>query len=150
MPTKVISIVYHSIFKVLWHYWYYYSATNFCLFQMNEQLDCALDLMRRLPPQQITKNLCDLVDLVLKYRTFYPHNAVLARVLDGISCCVCVCLLHAGIVSRWLLGLSWFFAQRFPSTHATLCCKEIRVSKNNGTAPWNFVRDTLLRKEALL
>lgn len=32
--------------------------------QMNDQLECALDLMRRLPPQQITKNLCDLVDLV--------------------------------------------------------------------------------------
>uniref|UniRef100_A0A8C1UVF1 F-actin-capping protein subunit beta n=1 Tax=Cyprinus carpio TaxID=7962 RepID=A0A8C1UVF1_CYPCA len=32
---------------------------------MNEQqLDCALDLMRRLPPQQIEKNLSDLIDLV--------------------------------------------------------------------------------------
>lgn len=30
---------------------------------MESQLDCALDLMRRLPPQQITKNLCDLIDL---------------------------------------------------------------------------------------
>lgn len=29
-----------------------------------QQLDCALDLMRRLPPQQIEKNLCDLIDLV--------------------------------------------------------------------------------------
>jgi len=28
------------------------------------QLDCALDLMRRLPPQQIEKNLSDLIDLV--------------------------------------------------------------------------------------
>jgi len=27
------------------------------------QLDCALDLMRRLPPQQIEKNLIDLIDL---------------------------------------------------------------------------------------
>lgn len=31
---------------------------------MNDQLDHALDLMRRLPPQQIEKNLCDLIDLV--------------------------------------------------------------------------------------
>lgn len=32
---------------------------------MSEQeLDCALDLMRRLPPQQIEKNLSDLIDLV--------------------------------------------------------------------------------------
>ena len=28
-----------------------------------QQLDCALDLMRRLPPQQIEKNLSDLIDL---------------------------------------------------------------------------------------
>lgn len=28
------------------------------------QLDCALDLMRRLPPQQIERNLSDLIDLV--------------------------------------------------------------------------------------
>ncbi|XP_074596882.1 F-actin-capping protein subunit beta [Brevipalpus obovatus] len=31
---------------------------------MNDQLDHALDLMRRLPPQQIEKNLGDLIDLV--------------------------------------------------------------------------------------
>lgn len=30
----------------------------------DQQLDCALDLMRRLPPQQIEKNLADLIDLV--------------------------------------------------------------------------------------
>lgn len=29
-----------------------------------KQLDCALDLMRRLPPQQIERNLSDLIDLV--------------------------------------------------------------------------------------
>ena len=33
-------------------------------FQTDQQLDCALDLMRRLPPQQIEKNLSDLIDLV--------------------------------------------------------------------------------------
>lgn len=27
-------------------------------------MDCALDLMRRLPPQQIEKNLSDLIDIV--------------------------------------------------------------------------------------
>lgn len=32
--------------------------------QSERQLDCALDLMRRLPPQQIEKNLSDLIDLV--------------------------------------------------------------------------------------
>ena len=33
-------------------------------FQSEEQLNRALDLMRRLPPQQIEKNLSDLIDLV--------------------------------------------------------------------------------------
>lgn len=33
-------------------------------FQTDQQMDCALDLMRRLPPQQIEKNLTDLIDLV--------------------------------------------------------------------------------------
>lgn len=37
------------------------------LMQAEQQLDCALDLMRRLPPQQIEKNLSDLIDLVIKY-----------------------------------------------------------------------------------
>lgn len=32
-------------------------------FQSDLQMDCALDLMRRLPPQQIEKNLIDLIDL---------------------------------------------------------------------------------------
>lgn len=32
---------------------------------MDQQLDSALDLMRRLPPQQIEKNLSDLIDLVI-------------------------------------------------------------------------------------
>lgn len=36
----------------------------FLLLQTERQLDCALDLMRRLPPQQIEKNLSDLIDLV--------------------------------------------------------------------------------------
>lgn len=36
----------------------------FAVFQTDQQMDCALDLMRRLPPQQIEKNLTDLIDLV--------------------------------------------------------------------------------------
>ena len=38
--------------------------TVIILFQAEQQLDCALDLMRRLPPQQIEKNLSDLIDVV--------------------------------------------------------------------------------------
>ena len=34
------------------------------MLQTERQLDCALDLMRRLPPQQIEKNLSDVIDLV--------------------------------------------------------------------------------------
>lgn len=34
------------------------------ILQTEQQMDCALDLMRRLPPQQIEKNLSDLIDLV--------------------------------------------------------------------------------------
>ena len=36
-----------------------------------QQLDCALDLMRRLPPQQIEKNLSDLIDLVRLKTTLF-------------------------------------------------------------------------------
>ncbi|EQB78634.1 F-actin-capping protein subunit beta isoform a [Camelus ferus] len=35
----------------------------FIVVNSDQQLDCALDLMRRLPPQQIEKNLSDLIDL---------------------------------------------------------------------------------------
>lgn len=31
---------------------------------MDQQLDCALDLMRRLPPAKIEENLANLIDLV--------------------------------------------------------------------------------------
>lgn len=34
---------------------------------MSDQLDHALDLMRRLPPQHIEKNLSDLIDLIPNY-----------------------------------------------------------------------------------
>jgi len=37
---------------------------HFRAFRMSDQLDCALDLMRRLPPAQIEDNLAGLIDLV--------------------------------------------------------------------------------------
>lgn len=40
------------------------SIRLFLPLQTDQQMDCALDLMRRLPPQQIEKNLTDLIDLV--------------------------------------------------------------------------------------
>lgn len=42
----------------------YCDREMFLFLQSDQQLDCALDLMRRLPPQQIEKNLSDLIDLV--------------------------------------------------------------------------------------
>ena len=47
----------------------------------DQQLDCALDLMRRLPPQQIEKNLSDLIDLVCHTHTHRHTNTFV---------CVCV------------------------------------------------------------
>ena len=44
---------------------------GFYVLQSEQQLDCALDLMRRLPPQQIEKNLSDLIDLVTLFCTTY-------------------------------------------------------------------------------
>lgn len=44
------------------------------IFQTEQQLDCALDLMRRLPPQQIEKNLTDLIDLVSKFSNCISVN----------------------------------------------------------------------------
>ncbi len=40
------------------------STTTTSNASIDSQLDCALDLMRRLPPQQVEKNLSDLIDLV--------------------------------------------------------------------------------------
>lgn len=48
--------------------WHPINHQNVVIFQNDQQLDCALDLMRRLPPQQIEKNLSDLIDLVSKIR----------------------------------------------------------------------------------
>jgi hypothetical protein len=53
-------------------YYYYFSDTLVVMcfvsfdrtMQSEAQLDCALDLMRRLPPQKIEENLSGLIDLV--------------------------------------------------------------------------------------
>ena len=67
-----IIFYWYCILIVLHILLYIYTTVCFTLMlQMNDQLDCALDLMRRLPPQQITKNLCDLVDLVREQNTLY-------------------------------------------------------------------------------
>ncbi|KAI2515351.1 capping actin protein of muscle Z-line subunit beta [Homo sapiens] len=49
----------------------------------DQQLDCALDLMRRLPPQQIEKNLSDLIDLGCACSCFYEN------LVNWLPCCPC-------------------------------------------------------------
>lgn len=55
-----------------------------CL-QNDQQLDCALDLMRRLPPQQIEKNLSDLIDLVSTCFLSLSHTSHIAHTLSILS-----------------------------------------------------------------
>ena len=43
-----------------------------------QQLDCALDLMRRLPPQQIEKNLSDLIDLGESFGCLVEQSCLIA------------------------------------------------------------------------
>lgn len=50
-----------------------------CLLQTEQQLDRALDLMRRLPPQQIEKNLSDLIDLVSAVLFSWPDSLIQVR-----------------------------------------------------------------------
>ncbi|KAG8142190.1 hypothetical protein E2320_006143 [Naja naja] len=60
--------------------------------ESEQQLDCALDLMRRLPPQQIEKNLSDLIDLVSRFQhlsgkrcQIKNKNKALVNLVSGIS-----------------------------------------------------------------
>ena len=43
------------------------------------QLDCALDLMRRLPPQHIEENLAGLIDLVSRCHSLHTFPAELTH-----------------------------------------------------------------------
>ena len=43
---------------------------------------------------------------------FYPHDAMLARVLA-----MTLCLSQVGVLLKWLDGLSWFLACRLLSTY---------------------------------
>ena len=64
------------------------------ILQTERQLDCALDLMRRLPPQQIEKNLSDLIDLVSTYpcdiSSQLCHFALLIAEDDLFSVCATI------------------------------------------------------------
>ena len=71
----------------------------------DQKLDCALDLMRRLPPQQIEKNLSDLIDLVRLYVCVcvcepgflkecdyaIVDNLQVVKLYDAFQFCACTC-----------------------------------------------------------
>ena len=56
---ELYTYIYISIVKQICNYY-----LTLLFFKTDQQLDCALDLMRRLPPQQIEQNLSNLIDLV--------------------------------------------------------------------------------------
>jgi len=64
-----------------------------------------------------------------------------------LSLCLFVCLLHAGIVLKWLHRLSWFFCVQFFSTYSGLYFNEIMVSPkkvlSSGTAFQTLNLETL-------
>jgi len=85
----------------------------------------------------------------LRHIQFLPTRRMVLVVIVCLSVCLCVCLSYAGIVSKQLLGLSWFFAHGFPSTRDTQYFKEIRVSpKIRVLSPCNFVPNSGLRNSA--
>ena len=68
-----------------------------------EKLDCALDLMRRLPPQQIEKNLSDLIDLVsnsIEYNSkCWVHVLQLQHMTSNVleACCMSQCVIFVSM-----------------------------------------------------
>jgi len=62
---------------------------------------------------------------------FYPHNAMLARVL-AVALCLC---LPVGVLSKRLNESVWFLAWELRSTYSTLCCTEIQVPSKIGVLP---------------
>jgi len=61
---------------------------------------------------------------------FYPPRAAMLPPVLAMALCpsVRLCLTQVGVLSKRLNKPSWFLACELPSTHVTLCYKEIRVS----------------------
>ena len=55
---------------------------------------------------------------------FYPRDAMLARHAWP---CVSAFLSQVGVLSKRLIGRSWILTRRLPSSHPTLCFKDILV-----------------------
>lgn len=85
------------------------------VFQTDQQLDCALDLMRRLPPQQIEKNLSDLIDLVSCSQDKVQAQPGLSKDFILISCIVFVqwketiSAHHCDFLKNNVQNVIWFF-----------------------------------------
>jgi len=77
-------------------------------------------------------------------------DAMLARVLAmalSLSVNPSVCLLQLGVLSKRMDESCWFLAWELPSTHPTLCSKEIQGhSKIRVLSSWNFATNSGLRK----
>jgi len=73
---------------------------------------------------------------------FLPRDAMPARYM--LSSCLSVRLSHAGIVSKRIDGLNWFWVRELSLTYHKLCYKEIQVPK--GISLWNFAQNSGRRK----
>jgi len=80
----------------------------------------------------------------LESTSFYPRNAMLARVL-AMALCLSVCLSQVGVLSKRLNESSWFFGM-WASLHPsyTVLKGNSVISKTKRTSLWNFVLNSRL------
>ena len=87
----------------------------------------------------------------LYFITFYPRNAMLARVLAMTLClCLSVSLGHDSVFYRnaWMNRAGFGIGAFLHLFYAVLKGNSI-IFKNKGTFPWNFVPNCVLRKVLL-
>jgi len=75
-------------------------------------------------------------------QVFLPRDAMPARYM--LSSCLSVRLSHAGIVSKRIDGLNWFWVRELSLTYHKLCYKKIQVPK--GISLWNLAQNSGRRK----
>lgn len=93
---------------------------SFLYLQTERQLDCALDLMRRLPPQQIEKNLSDLIDLVsVQWSVLKPEQ--FASLWCSLSCRIICQLCHTWSNLALIYHWSKQILDRFIALNLFLC-----------------------------
>ena len=107
-----------------------------------QQLDCALDLMRRLPPQQIEKNLSDLIDLVSASPTPISAHPPLGVVIFSENTTVCATLTTVHI---WLCVI--ILEERLSVPQVPSLCEDLLSSVDQ---PLKIARDKETGKDYLL